>query len=186
MKPTRYLLLVLIPIFLLASSCPFLNFWNQKRAAVHEVTPCIVLTGEHLYPIEITGRLPETARPGDRLTITFTGGYMVLPKCEKRNGTEYYHYPTTQELSAKMRTAVIQLDGQDLTAVRCANDCQIDFFLPADTKVGEHMITLVTGGVFFNPKDTTFAINVIAWEHLFSPHNLSKKQNQILFKEKLK
>ncbi|CAG0934453.1 hypothetical protein TFLX_03496 [Thermoflexales bacterium] len=49
MKPARYLMLALIPIFLLATSCPLLNLWSERPQPVNNITPsavpCIVLTG---------------------------------------------------------------------------------------------------------------------------------------------
>jgi len=160
MKPARPLLLALIPILLLVTSCPLLNFSNEKHETVNNVTPCIVATGERLYPPVITGRPRETARAGDALTITFTGGYMVLPCCEIRDGTQQYQYPTAKELTEKMRTTMVQLDGKELTSARCGYDCQISFALPADISVGKHTISILPSGWRFDPRDTTFAITV--------------------------
>ncbi|HSD82460.1 MAG TPA: hypothetical protein VLG46_01300, partial [Anaerolineae bacterium] len=134
MKPARSLLLALIPILLLATSCPLLNLWSERPQPVNNITPsaipCVVTTGERPYPPIITGRPRETARPGESLTITFTSGYMVLPKCKRRDGKEYYQYPTMKELSETMRTTIVQLDGKELTSVRCGHECQISFALP--------------------------------------------------------
>jgi hypothetical protein len=166
-KPVRFRWLALIPIFLLTAACPLFNLWSESPQPVNKVTPavepCIALTGEDLHPLEIIRRLPETARPGDTLTFAFAGSYMVMPSCEKRDGKAYYHYPTMQELSEKTwRDVVAQLDGKDLTSVRCGHECQLEFSLPTETKIGKHTITILTGGSpFFNPKDTTFTIAVI-------------------------
>lgn len=168
MKSTNLRWLALLPIFLLAFTCPLLNLWSEKHesttnASPQLTTPCIVLTGEHLYPVEMVRRPPATVHPGDTVTITFTGGYMLMPTCEKRDGKEYYHYPTMQELSEiNWRTAIAQLDEKDLASIRCGHECQINFVLPAETKIGQHTLTVLTGGSpFFNPKDTTYTIDVI-------------------------
>lgn len=165
MKNLRYSLLALIPIFLLATSCPLLNVWSENHDSVSnappKVTPCVVLTGERAYPPTITARPKETARPGDTLTITFASGYdMVLPKCEKRNGKEYYQYPTLKELAERTRMTIVQLDSKDFTSVRCGYECEVSFTFPADIQAGKHTITLLPGGWHFDPRETTFAISV--------------------------
>ncbi|CAG0934451.1 hypothetical protein TFLX_03495 [Thermoflexales bacterium] len=71
-----------------------------------------------------------------------------------------------KQLSETLRTTIVQLDGKELTSVRCGHECQISFALPAAIQAGKHTLTILPGGWRFDPRDTTFTINVTQPESL--------------------
>lgn len=161
-KALRYLLWVLIPVILLATCYVVSSSSLQKNTdSTPPKTPCIALTGERDYRIEVVTSPPDTAQPGDKLRIAFTGGYYdILPACELRGGQYYYNYPTVTELSDQSRTVVVYLDDQEVAAVECRYECSVEFSLPTDVDAGMHKIVVRPSSWLYTPREAEFEIEV--------------------------
>src|SRR3989338_6996271 len=72
-KALRYLLWGLIPVLLLATgyAVSLSNLRGSTDRTTPEVTPCIALTGERDYRMEVLISPPDTAQPGDTIRIAF-------------------------------------------------------------------------------------------------------------------
>jgi len=162
-KILRYLLWGLIPILLLATSyvANLSNLREITDSTTPEVTPCIALTGERDYRMEVLTSPPDTAQPGDTIRIAFAGGYYdVIPSCELRGGQYYYHYPTVTELSNRSRTVVVYLDDEQIASTECRYKCSVEFSLPTTVGAGMHKIVVRPTSWGYTPRDAEFEIEV--------------------------
>ena len=114
-------------------------------------------TGEKVIPIQIEAPPPTQARPGESISIHFSGGYTILNNarvCGENNIVEYVY---TDELPAfsYQRTVRVLMDDDLLAAVECNNECGLELVIPTDTPLGMHQLRLQT------PHNEMFDIKIV-------------------------
>ena len=114
-------------------------------------------TGEKVIPIQIETPPPTQARPGESISIHFSGGYTILNNarvCGENNIVEYVYADELPTFSYQ-RMVYVLMDDVQLVAVECNYECGLELVIPTDTPLGMHQLRLRT------PYSEMFEIKIV-------------------------
>lgn len=100
-------------------------------------------TGEKFIPVTIGTPPPPQAQPGETITFSFSGGYLILNNAQVC-GDEVVGYIYTDELPSfsYQRTIRVLIDNERLADLDCDYDCCIKVTIPVTASQGLHRLRL--------------------------------------------
>lgn len=114
--------------------------------------PCAIYplpTGEKVIPAVVGTPPPPSALPGETISFSFSGGYLVannLCVCGDRGIIEYVYSDQLPGYSYR-RTVEVRLDDQMVSRVGCDRDCPIAVTLPTAIGPGLHRLDVSGPGI---------------------------------------
>lgn len=164
--------LALMPALLLLISCnepatptPFSP--GTRRPTVSPEPTCYLLpqpTGEKIIELEVTRSPPLQVAPGQRVIVSFSGGYVIFNNarvCGESNVVGYVHSDELPGYSYE-RTVRIRLDDEFIAETECGMACAVSLEIPEGIAHGKHRIEVRPRYGWRN--ELTFEIEVLPAE----------------------
>lgn len=100
-------------------------------------------TGEKYLPPTIEAAPPMQVSPGQTITVTFSGGYIILNNAITC-GETVVEYKYSDELPNFTwdRRVEVWWDDQVLATVQCAYRCRVETAVPQDASPGAHQLSV--------------------------------------------
>ncbi len=115
--------------------------------------------GEKIVRATVETRPPAQARPGESLSVSFSGGCVAVNNA-RVCGAEVVGYVHDDELPTPrfIRHVSVRLNDRVLAERDdCPRDCEIDFAIPADAPPGRYALTLTTSWA----EETRFDLEIL-------------------------
>jgi hypothetical protein len=120
---------------------------GYSSPAVSPDSKCYLLpqpTGEKIIPVTIGTPPPPQAQPGETISLSFSGGYLIVNNARVCGDNEVVGYIYADELPgfSYRRTVRVSIDKKTLAELECDYDCRVEVTIPDSTGQGLYRLRL--------------------------------------------
>lgn len=118
-------------------------------------------TGEKIIPVTIGTPPPPQAQPGETITLSFSGGYLIVNNARICGDNEIVGYIYADELPgfSYQRTVRASIDNESLAELDCDYDCCVEVTIPVTASQGSHRLRV---GPPFGFRELEFDLKISA------------------------